>query len=100
MVGELITILIATVMFALVVSELARRFGPRRRQNVRVVVDPLGDEWLTLDQVAALLETTPGEILNLVERDAIPFYVDAVTPQHAPEAYRFKRDEIDAWVIG
>ena len=100
MVGELITILIATVMFALVVSELARRFGPRRRQNVRVVVDPLGEEWLTLDQVAARLETTPGEILNLVERDAIPFYVDAVLDRREPGAYRFNREEIDDWVIG
>ena len=100
MVGELIAILIATVMFALVVRELARTFGPRRRQNVRVVVDPLGDEWLTLAEVAARLETTPGEILNLIERDAIPFYVDAVTPRNTPSAYRFNREEIDAWVIG
>ena len=98
--GELILALIACLMFILVARELARTFGPRREQNVRVVVDPEGDEWLTLDQVAARLDTTNAQILNLVEREAIPFYVDAVLPQTAPESYRFNRDDIDAWVIG
>ena len=98
--GELLLALVACVMFILVARELARTYGPRRRQNVRVVVDPEGDEWLTLDEVAALLDSTQAQILNLIERDAIPFYVDAVTPQNDPSAYRFKRAEIDAWVIG
>lgn len=98
--GELLLAFIACVMFILVARELARTYGPRRQRNVRVVVDPEGDEWLTLDQVAAHLESTTAQILNLVERDAIPFYVDAVKPQTQPDAYRFKRKEIDDWVIG
>lgn len=99
-VGGLIVILISCVMFILVVRELTRTFGPRRRQNVRVVVDPAGEDWMTLEQVADRLETTPSEILHLIERDAIPFYVDAVTPRTDPGGYRFRRDEIDDWVIG
>lgn len=98
--GELILALIACLMFILVARELARTYGPRREQNVRVVVDPEGDEWLTLDEVATHLASTPAQILNLIERDAIPFYVDAVRPQNDPGAYRFKRSEIDDWVIG
>jgi len=99
-VGTLIVALISCVMFMLVVRELARTFGPRRQQNVRVVMDPVGDEWLTLDEVASRLQSTPGEILHLIERDAIPFYVDAVTPRTDPAGYRFKRDEIEDWGIG
>ena len=98
--GELILALIACLMFILVARELARTYGPRREQNVRVVVDPEGDDWMTLDEVAAHLDSTQAQILNLIERDAIPFYVDAVTPQNDPAAYRFKRAEIDDWVIG
>ncbi len=97
---ELILIPISCLMFILVVRELARAAGPRRRQNVRVVVDPGGQDWLTLDEVAAHLRTSPGEVLNLIERDAIPFYVDAVLQRSAPGAYRFSRAEIDDWVIG
>jgi prophage antirepressor-like protein len=82
------------------VREFARSVGTRRKQNVRVVVDPQGEQWLTLAEVAARLETTPAEILNLIERGAIPFYVDAVLNRTEPGAYRFHRDEIDDWVIG
>jgi hypothetical protein len=99
-VAELVLLLIACFMFILLVREFARSVGTRRRQNVRVVVDPQGEEWMTLDEVAARLETTPGEILNLIERDAIPFYVDAVLARSEPGAYRFNRQEIDDWVIG
>jgi hypothetical protein len=98
-VGTLILALICCLMLILIVREFARTFGPRSRQNVRVVVDPQGDEWFTLAEVAAHLQTTPAEILNLIERDAIPFYVDAVLPRSSPGAYRFNRDEIDDWVV-
>jgi hypothetical protein len=98
--GTLILALICCVMLILIVREFTRTFGSRSRQNVRVVVDPQGDEWLTLPELAAHLETTEAEILNLIERDAIPFYVDAVLSRREPGAYRFKRDEIDDWVVG
>jgi hypothetical protein len=99
-VAQLILLLIACLMLILVVREFARSVGTRRKQNVRVVVDPHGDEWLTLKEVAAHLETTPHEILELIERDSIPFYVDAVLDRREPGAYRFNREEIDDWVIG
>ena len=98
--GTLVLLLICCLMLILIVREFARTFGPRSRQNVRVVVDPAGEEWLTLPELAILLETTQAEIMHLVERDAIPFYVDAVLDRRQPGAYRFKRAEIDAWVIG
>ena len=98
--ARLILILISCFMFILVVREFARSVGTRRRQNVRIVVDPAGEEWLTIDEVAAHLKTTRGEILNLIERDSIPFYVDAVLDRREPGAYRFNREEIDDWVIG
>jgi hypothetical protein len=98
-VGTLVLLLICCVMLILIVREFARTFGPRSRQNVRVVVDPSGEEWMTLTEVAARLDTTPGEILHLIERDAIPFYVDAVLNRREPGAYRFNRYEIDDWVV-
>ena len=98
--ARLILILISCLMFILVVREFARSVGTRRKQNIRVVIDPHGEEWLTLDEVAAHLQTTSAEILNLIERDSIPFYVDAVLDRREPGAYRFKRAEIDDWVIG
>ena len=98
--AELILLLISCLMLILLVREFARSVGIRRKQNVRVVVDPQGAEWMTIDEVAARLESTPGEILNLIERDAIPFYVDAVLERSTPGAYRFNRAEIDDWVIG
>jgi len=98
--ARLILILISCLMFILVVREFARSVGTRRKQNIRVVIDPHGEEWLTLEEVAAHLETTAAEILNLIERDSIPFYVDAVLDRREPGAYRFKRAEIDDWVIG
>jgi hypothetical protein len=98
--ARLVLLLISCVMLILVVREFARSVGTRRKQNVRVVVDPQGDDWLTLAEVAAHLQSTPGEILNLIERDAIPFYVDAVLDRREPGAYRFSRAEIDDWVIG
>jgi len=99
-VGTLVLLLICCVMLILIVREFARTFGPHSKQNVRVVVDPTGEDWLTLPEVAALLDTTPAEILHLIERDSIPFYVDAVLDRRQPGAYRFKRAEIDDWVIG
>ncbi len=96
---ELILIPISCLMFILVVREAVRAAGPRRKQNVRVVVDPQGAEWMTLGEVASRLETSEAEILHLIERDSIPFYVDAVLSRKDPGAYRFQRDEIDDWVI-
>lgn len=100
MAAQLILLLVCCLMLALVAREFSRSFGPRRRQNVRVVMDPQGEEWMTLEEVASYLQSTPAEVRNLIERDAIPFYVDAVLPLSSPGAYRFKRSEIDDWVIG
>ena len=61
---------------------------------------PTGHEWLTVQQVATLLELPPSEVVELVDRDAIPFYLVRGGRLSEPEYLRFRRDEIDAWTIG
>ena len=99
-IAELVLVLLSCVMFVLVVSTLARAGGRSSRKEARVVEDPSGEGWLTVDEVAALLETESDEILILVERGAIPYFVEPPSPfaEHSP--YWFRRDEIDAWTVG
>ncbi len=92
--------LISCVMFALVVMTFARSASRPNPEIRRVVVDPSGEQWLSLDQVAALLDLPPDEVLTLVANDSIPFFVLPRAGRHDPRAYWFSRAEIDAWVIG
>ena len=95
----LLGILVACVMFALVVRALAQSYG-ERRSEARLADWPDDPRLLGIEEVAAELETTPAEVMRLVDRDAIPhLVVDGVDRSH-PEAYRFDRDEISDWVIG
>ena len=55
---------------------------------------------MTVDQVAAELESSSADVMGLVERSAIPFFVVEGHNRSNPERYRFDRDEIDDWVIG
>ncbi len=99
-IARLTLVLISCVMFALVVMTFARSVSRPNRDIRRVVVDPAGDDWLSLDQVATLLELPPDEVLTLVANDSIPFFVLPRAPRDDPRGLRFRRDEIDAWVIG
>lgn len=93
-------VLISCVMFALVVMTFARTASRPNPELRRVVVDPSGEEWLSLDQVAALLELPSDEVLTLVANDSIPYFVLPRAPRNDPRGYWFSRAEIDAWVIG
>jgi hypothetical protein len=99
--ARLILLAISCLMLILLVGALVRSAAtkPDPRQ-LRVVAQPEGEQWLSLDQLAELLETKPAELLALIERDSIPFFVEARASRAEPVAYWFRRDEIDDWVIG
>jgi Helix-turn-helix domain len=91
---------VAVLAFAAVVLVLTGAGRRIQRTPARTVMEPFGDEWLTIGQVATLLEVPEHDVAGLVERDAIPFYVIAGGSRTHPADYRFRRDEIDAWTIG
>ena len=92
---------IAVVAFAATVFVLAGIGGRTRPQQPRTVLLPEEDEgWLTVQQVATLLELPPSEVVDLVDRDAIPFFLVRGGRLSEPEYLRFKRDEIEEWTIG
>jgi hypothetical protein len=93
-------VLVACIMFALLARAFVKSYGERPPENPRIAADPQAAHWLYTDEVGELLETDTGEVMNLVERGAIPFYVVPGLNRSNPEAYRFRRDEIDDWVIG
>ena len=86
-------------MFALVVRAFAQSYG-ERREAARIVDWPDDPRLLSINEVAAELETTPDEVLHLAQRDAIPHLVVSGIDRSSPDAYRFDRDEIADWVIG
>ncbi len=96
----LVLVLLSVAMFAAVVATLARAGRGSARRGARVAWEPGGEDWLTVEEVARLLETEPHEILDLVDRGAIPFFVDPRPNLPERAAYWFRRDEIDAWVVG
>lgn len=93
---------IAVVAFAATVYVLAGAGAHTTRpQQVRTVLLPDEDEgFMTVQQVATVLELPPSEVLELVERDAIPFYLVRGGRLADPAYLRFRRDEIDGWTIG
>ena len=50
----------------------------------------MGDEYLTIDQVAELLKVSSKTIRRLVTRDEIPGF-------KVGGQWRFRREDIDAW---
>ena len=92
---------IAVAAFAAVVFVLVNAGGHTAPQTVRTVLLPEDDgEWLTVEQAATVLELPPTEVVELVERDAIPFFLVRGGTLSNPEYLRFKRAELDAWTIG
>jgi Helix-turn-helix domain len=104
---------IAVVAFAATIFVLAGIGGRTRPQQPRTVLLPddsgqegngttpaTGHEWLTVQQVATMLELPPSEVIELVDRDAIPFYLVRGGRLSEPEYLRFRRDEIEEWTIG
>ena len=96
----LLGVLVACIMFALLARAFVQSYGERAPANPRLAEWPDDPRLLTVDQVAAELETTRAEVMGLVERNAIPFFVVEGFNRSNAERYRFDRDEIDDWVIG
>jgi hypothetical protein len=91
---------IAVAAFAATVFVLARAGGHLSRSPTRRVANPVGEEWMTPSRVAEMLDVHEADVLALVERDAIPYYVVSEGDRKGPPEYRFRRPEIDAWTIG
>lgn len=87
-------------MFVVLVVTLVRVWGQRLPDDVRVVDDPAAAGLLDIREAAELLETSTRELLEMVRRDAIPFYLEARVNRSNPSAYWFRRSELDEWVIG
>jgi hypothetical protein len=96
----LLGILVACFMFALVARAFVQSYGERPAPNPRIAEEPEAEHWLRTDDVAARLETGTADVMNLVERGAIPFFVVPGLNRSNPDAYRFSGAEIDDWVIG
>ena len=92
--------LVACIMFALIARAFVQSYGERAPANPRLAEWPDDPRLLTVSQVAAELNASPGEVMELVERNAIPFFVVDGFGRFSPERYRFDRDEIADWVIG
>ncbi len=95
----LLGILVACVMFALLIRAFAQSYG-QHRGAVRFADWPDDPRLMNVHEVAGQLDTSPDEVMTLVVRDAIPHLVIAGVDRTTPEAYRFDREEIAAWVIG
>ncbi|MGI9019949.1 MAG: helix-turn-helix domain-containing protein [Solirubrobacterales bacterium] len=93
---------VAVVAFAATVYVLAGIGGRTRPRQPRTVLfpDPEEEGWLTVQQVATVLELPPSEVVDLVDRDAIPFYLVRGGRLSEPQYLRFRRDEIEEWTIG
>ena len=101
---DVVAAAIAVFAFAATVLVLTGALSGVRREPLRTIpraeLDPDDDEWLTVDQLATELGVRPGEIMNLVERRAIPCFLIAGSNRYDAESYRFQRDEIEDWTVG
>jgi hypothetical protein len=101
---DLVVAAIAVAAFAATVIVLTGALGGARRDPMRVLpareFDLPDESWLTVDELARHLEVQPAEVMALVERRAVPFFVISGGSRADPQAYRFRREEIDEWTIG
>jgi excisionase family DNA binding protein len=93
---------VAVIAFAATVFVLANVGGHTRTRQARTILlpDPDDPTWMTVQQVATLLELPPSEVVELAHSDAIPFWLVRGGRLSEPEYLRFRRDEIEAWTIG
>jgi excisionase family DNA binding protein len=91
---------VAVIAFAAVIVVLTGALTDRRREPMRVAAGPADEGWMTVSEVAAELELAEEEVVDLVDRREIPFFIVPGARRPVPEAYRFRRDEIEEWTIG
>ena len=96
---ELTIVVVAVLGLTWVVLTFTRTGEPKLTDK-RAVIDPDDPDWLDVNGAASYLGVEAGFILNLVDRDAIPFFVLADADSSASSNLRFRRDELDAWTVG
>ncbi len=96
----LVMLAIACAALILLVRWFATGLGQPPRRDVRTVGESEAAELLTVEDLVAILDSSVADVMLLIERDAIPFYVRPGEHRTSPAAYRFKPSEIDAWTIG
>jgi hypothetical protein len=96
---ELAIVVVGVIGFTAVVLTLTRA-GEPSVTGKRAVVDPDDPDWLDVEAAAAYLGVESSFVLNLVERDAIPFFVMTEGDSAARSSYYFRRDELDEWTVG
>jgi excisionase family DNA binding protein len=96
---ELTIVVVGVIGFTAVVLTLTRA-GEPAVAGKRAVIDPDDPDWLDVDEAASYLGVEAGFILNLVERDAIPFFVMTESDSAARSSYYFRREELDEWTVG
>jgi hypothetical protein len=88
---------IAFAMTVLVLSGAGRHLG---RAPARTALDPESDAWMTIGELATMLDTPEADVMTLVDREAVPYFIVPRGNRANPADYRFRRDEIDAWIVG
>ena len=96
---ELSIVVVAVLGLTWVVLTFTRA-GEPSVSGKRAVIDPDDPDWLDVNGAASYLGVEAGFVLNLVDRDAIPFFVLAESDGEASSSYYFRRDELDEWTVG
>ena len=91
---------IAVLGFAVTVLVLTGAGRRLQRGPVRTVTDPEDERWMTVGQVAQMLDVPEADVMTLVDRDAVPHFQLPGGDRSQPQDYRFRRDEIEAWIVG
>ena len=91
---------IAVVAFVACVVVFTGAFSGTRSEPMRVAADPFDERWMTVGELAQELDLSESAVMDLVDRRDVPFFVVPGARRPSPEAYRFRRDEIESWTIG
>jgi hypothetical protein len=95
---ELLIVCVAVIGVSAAVLAFARGAGNPPHAG-RTVADPDGPEWLSLEETAAYLAADSGYVLNLVSRDAIPYFVLESGNAAENSSLYFNREELDGWIV-
>ncbi|MDX6587021.1 MAG: hypothetical protein QOI31_1494 [Solirubrobacterales bacterium] len=96
---ELTIVVVGVIGFTALVLTLTRA-GEPAVAGKRAVIDPDDPDWLDVEEAASYLDVETGFVLNLVARDAIPFFVMTEGDRAEGSSYYFRRDELDEWTVG
>jgi hypothetical protein len=95
-----LTIVVVAVLGLTAVVLAFTRAGEPSVAGKRAVIDPDDPNWMDVEAAASHLGVEIGFILNLVDRDAIPFFVLEGNDSLKSSSVYFRRDELDDWTVG